>query len=205
MVDSPENINREAPRQEMGNREIDALNIMIRSGETAENINNALDKNFLENLKNSLHPDTAKQLRDTIKNITWYDQQNNLKQLYDYVVSICDTFDTTGKENDEHEDITDTLTMNDVLDQRNKDQYIYIINVVENINAVAQDNSIPDNFLSAIKGVLNWEKISWGFLVKMAEFLGIDTKRDNRYGSRRIKNLWEKVFSHRVAGRWGRV
>ena len=195
MVDSPENINREAPRQEMGNKEIDTLNTMLRNGETAESINNALTRDFLENLKNSLHPDTAKQLRDAIKNITWYDQQNNLKQLYAYVVSICDTFDTTGKENDEHEDITDTLTMNDVLNQRNKDQYIYRINIVECISAVAQDNSIPDNFLSAIKGVLNWEKISWGFLVKIAEFLGIDTKRDNRYESRRIKNLWEKVFS----------
>ena len=195
MVDSPENINREAPRQEMRNKEIDTLNTMLRNGETAESINNALTRDFLENLKNSLHPDTAKQLRDAIKNITWYDQQNNLKQLYAYVVSICDTFDTTGKENDEHEDITDTLTMNDVLNQRNKDQYIYRINIVECISAVAQDNSIPDNFLSAIKGVLNWEKISWGFLVKIAEFLGIDTKRDNRYESRRIKNLWEKVFS----------
>jgi hypothetical protein len=45
--------------------------------------------------------------------------------------------------------------MNDVLNQRNKDQYIYRINIVECISAVAQDNSIPDNFLSAIKGVLN--------------------------------------------------
>jgi hypothetical protein len=70
MVDSPENINREAPRQEMRNKEIDTLNTMLRNGETAESINNALTRDFLENLKNSLHPDTAKQLRDAIKNIT---------------------------------------------------------------------------------------------------------------------------------------
>jgi hypothetical protein len=43
---------------------------MLRNGETAESINNALTRDFLENLKNSLHPDTAKQLRDAIKNIT---------------------------------------------------------------------------------------------------------------------------------------
>lgn len=196
MVDTPENINSEAQQQETGNREIDALNTMLRSGESAENINNSLNANFLENLKNGLHPDTAKQLRDAIKWINWYDAPNsNLKQLYDYVVSICDAFDTTGKENDEHEDITDSLTMNDVLDQRFKQLYLDRINFVECISAVAQDGSVSDNFLSAIKGVLNWEKISWGFLVKIAEFLGIDTKRDNRYGSRRIKNLWEKVFS----------
>ena len=196
MVDTPENINSEAQQQETGNREIDALNTMLRNGESAENINNSLNANFLENLKNGLHPDTAKQLRDAIKWINWYDAPNsNLKQLYDYVVSICDAFDTTGKENDEHEGITDSLTMNDVLDQRFKQLYLDRINFVECISAVAQDGSVSDNFLSAIKGVLNWEKISWGFLVKMAEFLGIDTKRDNRYWSRRIKNLWEKVFS----------
>lgn len=196
MVDTPENINSERSVPETGNREIDALNTMLRNGESAENINNSLNANFLENLKNGLHPDTAKQLRDAIKWINWYDAPNsNLKQLYDYVVSICDAFDTTGKENDEHEGITDSLTMNDVLDQRNKNLCIERINIVECISAVAQDGSVSDNFLSAIKGVLNWEKISWGFLVKMAEFLGIDTKRDSRYGSRRIKNLWEKVFS----------
>lgn len=199
MTNWPELVDKEAPRSETGNTDIAELNKMLKNGETAENINNKLDEKFLENLKQWLHPDTAKQLRDSIKNISGYEKQESLKKLYDYVVSICDVFDTAGKENNEHEGITSSIEMSQIIDNSIKERYLNVVNFVDYVNTVARENNgiVPKNFLSAVKGVLNWEKISWSFLVKMAEFLWIKTKdKDDKYNKgNKLKNLWKDVFS----------
>ena len=177
---------------EQNNKEVNELQNLVDSG-NLEEVNTRLNENFLENLKNWLHLDTANQLKGIIESINWYQDDPEMKQLYDYVVSICESFNTPWEDTEDH-DINRNVNIHEFINENEIRSYDNVIQSIEYLNIIIKDSEMT-NRLTAIKGIIHWNKLTWNSLVKIAEFLGIDTKRDNRYWSRRIKNLWEKVFS----------
>lgn len=179
-------------RQENLSKEADDLKKLIDSKNTEE-INSKLNDNFLNNLENWLHPDTAIQLKTAIEQVDWYNTEGtNLNKLYKYVVSICDAFDKDEQDNSDHESITENYNIE--LNDNVKRIMNGFIAKNDMMNIVFQDEKLSSQ-LSAIKGILNWEQVSWSVIVNMAEFLGIKIKSDDRYGRNRIRKLWNKIFS----------
>lgn len=186
----------ETSNLETWNKEINDLRKLIEGKDLAE-INAKLDESFLVNLEKWLHPDTAKNLKIAIEHVEWYNQEGTqLNKLYNYVISVCDAFDTQDNKDNDHETIRTKFDIGEFLDDGLKKNYERMSSELEYINIIIKDDKISW-ILSAIKGIIHWNTLSWGTIVKMAEFLWINTREsDDKYNvQNRLNRLWKKVFS----------
>ena len=175
-----------------GIKNVNELKSLIDSKNASE-INQQLNASFLENLKSWLHPDTAMELKTAIEDISGYNTQNSeLNNVYEYVVDICNAFNT---ENEQEHNIDKKINITDILDENIKSQFTKWIQSIEYLNVIVQNKSLS-NQINAIKWILNWNDISGNLLVNLAEFLWINTKADDKYNKHdnKLKTLWKKIF-----------
>lgn len=164
---------------------------LIDRSEEMNSIDELLNETFFKNLEKWLHPDDALQLRSSIVKIDGYKDNQQLNKLYNFVDRICNSFSKN-----EHENIDENMRfdINNYLNQNIKNSINICINELEEKNFIVQDNNIT-NLIIAIRGIFKWDDISWKSLLKIADYLGISLKDDEKYDKQgRLNRLWKKIF-----------
>ena len=154
-----------------------------------------IDANFLENLKNLLDKDSANELKSAIEDIEWYDVEwSNLNIVYNFIVSICNTFNSEWEQM--QKEIKNNFKIKSFLVDAEIKTYDKAIQSIEYLNIIVKDKNI-DSRISEIKEFIHWDELLWSTLVKIAEDLGIETKSANKYNEKQseLDNLWKKVFN----------